>query len=84
MKLNIYAIKDTKVGFYNPWYQHNDESAKRAFGTVMKQEDLLKETPGDFELWRVGEWDDTTGCISGYLSGPEFVASGMEFTEGGK
>lgn len=82
MKLEIYAIKDTKIGFYNPWYQHNDAAAKRAFGQVCKEQDAIKAAPGDFELWRVGQWDDETGTIIGIMTGPEYLASGKDYAEG--
>lgn len=68
----IYAIKDVKTAFWQPWVHHNDNSALREFSTMVNGDNVVGEHPGDFELWKLGTYDDLTGAISPSL---EFVVS---------
>ena len=65
MKYGIYSIKDTKIGFMNPFYSHNDGTALRDFtnGANDAQKNAINTNPEDKELWRLGEFDDQTGEI---------------------
>lgn len=66
MKVNLYSIKDIKVAHRAPMVMHNDEEAKRACQFAVNSGDKASELflcPQDFELWRVGEYDDITGEI---------------------
>ncbi len=65
MKLKIYSIKDTKVGFMQPFYQANQAVAIRAFNNAVNAKDAnnINQNPDDMELWELGEFDDQTGEI---------------------
>lgn len=60
----IYSIKDTKGSFLEPMIAQNDAVATRNIrGIVNSGKGLLAQYPEDFELWRIGEFDETTGII---------------------
>ena len=63
--LNIYCVKDVKVGYMNPFYIENDEIAVRTFKKSIVDKkgfdrDVLSK---DFELFKLGEFDEKTGVI---------------------
>lgn len=62
MTSKIYAWKDTKIAFKNPFLQQNEAVAMRtAKWTANDQEEHAIE---DIELWQLGEYDDETGRIT--------------------
>ncbi len=66
MKLKIYSIKDTKIGFMSPFYSHNDGVATRDFTNACNEQtkNACNTNPEDKELWRLGEFDDQTGVVT--------------------
>ena len=82
MKLEIYSIKDIKVAFRQPIYFHNFEEAKRACQFAVNSVDDKNElylAPQDFELWYLGEYDDSNGII---VPGVEFKLNLAELKRG--
>ena len=77
MKLGIYSIKDTKIGFMNPFYQNNDEVALRTFKNACNdtQPTAANINPEDKELYKLGTFDDSTGEVIGKC---EFMATAIE------
>lgn len=65
MKFKIYSIKDTKIGFMQPFYQANQAVAIRAFNNAVnaKEANNINQNADDMELWELGEFDDQTGEI---------------------
>lgn len=65
MTLKIYAIKDTKVGFMQPFYQTNNAVAIRSFTNAVNAEQTnnINQNLDDMELWHLGEFNDDTGEI---------------------
>lgn len=65
MTLKIYAIKDTKVGFMQPFYQANNAVAIRSFTNAVNAEQTnnINQNLDDMELWHLGEFNDDTGEI---------------------
>lgn len=65
MKLKIYSIKDTKIGFMQPFYQANQAVAVRAFNNAVNSKEInnINQNLDDMELWELGEFDDQTGEI---------------------
>lgn len=62
---SIYCIKDVKGGFINPFTMANDQLAERAFkGAFMNNDEPMTQFPEDYELWKLGEFDDRTGAIT--------------------
>ena len=75
----MYAVKDELSGiFLSPVMMRNDNEALRAFKSQVNHTDIWKDNPGDFGLYRVGEYNDATGEIV-----PEFekIASGRSVLE---
>lgn len=70
MTLKIYAIKDTKVGFMQPFYQANNAVAIRSFTNAVNAEQTnnINQNLDDMELWHLGEFNDDTGEIKGELT----------------
>lgn len=80
MKMGVYAIKDTKIGFMNPWLSHNDQTAIRTYKTAQEEiePNSINTNPEDKELWKLGTFNDNTGHIEaeveflmGYSGGKE-------------
>lgn len=64
MKYNFYAVKDTLTNIYRqPTLMMSDEEATRQFKSNVNNIPLWKDNPSDFELWNLGEFDETTGEI---------------------
>lgn len=77
MKTIMYSIKDTKVGFAQPFVMHNEQEAIRAFkGLIREEGSNLHKWPQDYELWQVAEWDDAQGLVTS--AGPKYIMGGME------
>ena len=82
MNMKIYSIKDTKVGaFKSPFYSHNDSVAIRSLQNVVNDPNAgeLHLNAEDFQLYRLGEFNDITGDI---LSNVEFVANAIDLKKG--
>lgn len=63
--IKMYSIKDAKTGeFSTPFFQANDDTATRMFfDEVNRGEGLLSSHPGDFDLYRVGEFIPSSGKV---------------------
>ncbi len=83
MKLGIYAIKDTLVGFMTPYCQVNDAYAKRAFQNAAQdvKPNNVNTNPEDKELYFIGSFDESTGTIE--PKNPQFLARASEFKKVG-
>lgn len=49
----------------SPWFTDNQETAKRQFASHLKNIEVWKENPEQFELIDMGLVDGETGCIVG-------------------
>lgn len=77
MIMEYYAIKDSKVAFYNPFLMHNQAEAIRAFANLTKDDrSEISKAPADYELWFVGRWDDSIGLMQ--TTGPQYITNGVE------
>lgn len=78
MIYEAYSMKDTKAGSFGiPFFKLNQNLAQRDFVTLIKQADgIMKQFPADFELWKVGSWDDQTGIMNGGI--PVYIMNGVE------
>lgn len=70
MKLKAYSIYDSKGTIFNaPFFQHNAGLALRAFADLANDpQSTLFRHAGDFVLYEVGEFDDTTGLLAPYAT----------------
>lgn len=82
MKLNAYTIFDVASGTYmRPFFAGADGEATRGFKDLALDADhAIGQHPEDYTLYRVGNWNDTTGKMAGeelekLLTGLECVAA---------
>lgn len=84
MKYKVYAVRDVKANiFWQPQVDSNDETAKRGFAMMINSSEARSITgfaPGDFDLYRIGEFDSETGEIIN-LKANEFLCNGRAMLE---
>lgn len=74
--VKIYSVRDQFTGFGQPFTHPNDSCAIRDFRLAVSRKDsVLFSSAKDYDLMRVGEFDDETGAI--YPEVPVVVASGI-------
>lgn len=75
--LKVYSIKDTKIGFMNPFYLQNNAVAIREFsnGANSPQANAINTNPEDKELWCLGTFDENTGV---FVSEITFLAKAVD------
>lgn len=77
MRLNAYSFYDVKAGvFSHPFYVVNDEVAMRNAEQMSKQEGVLQKYPKDFQLYRIGTFDDSAGLLTPEV--PAFLLCGVD------
>lgn len=78
MKINLYSLKDTKLGkFCQPFTAPNDEIAKRMLNsTINAGGNNIAEYPEDFQLFKLGHYEEDTGELT---TENEFIANATEF-----
>lgn len=79
MKLQIYAVFDSKVGIYGqPICARARGEAVRTFNMACQDESLpFKKYAGDYRLFFIGEYNDQTGELIAFK--PEPVIGADEF-----
>ncbi len=75
--MKIYSIKDTKIGFMNPFYLQNDAVAIREFSNAAleKQPNAVNTNAEDKELWCLGSFNQETGAI---ISDVKYLAKAID------
>lgn len=78
MTYGLFSIRD-HLGSFGAVFGHATEhTAKRYFGRIVTNTDSdAAFSPADFDLYRVGSFDDQSGLVS-VVSPPEFVCSGLD------
>lgn len=63
--LKIYSVRDSKGEVFNtPFFQKTHGEAERSFQHLCKDEkSMVSQYPDDYDLWYLGEYDDSTGTI---------------------
>lgn len=81
MIINIYSIKDVKVGHMQPFYQANDAVAVRSIKNAVNSDQInnIKQNMDDMELWKIGEFNDENGAIKPDL---KFICKATDLKEG--
>lgn len=81
MKRKLFAVYDLKAQFYgNPFLFTHKGEAIRAFMTACGDPQTnMYRYPEDYQLFYLGEYDDTTGRFAG-LPHPEHLNNAIEFT----
>ena len=82
--MRLYSIRDAKTqAFSTPFFQQNDETALRMFRDELHGSNgpsMLSKHPEDFDLYCVGDWNDTSGAVrpTGDVDGPILVSKGAD------
>lgn len=64
MKLNVYAIRDLRSGFFGLTTEQNDYIAARNFeNAIMESKGVLFTHASDFQFFRIGEFDSDKGVL---------------------
>lgn len=88
MKTYAIAIRDVVANLYTqPVFTNSIGGAVREFGDRCKgdKKDIVAMHPEHFELWVIGEYDDTNGSLISYHSdsitdNPRQIAVGANYT----
>lgn len=77
----IFTIYDEKAHAYlPPFVMHNDAMAIRVFGDCLNSNDhQFAKHPHDYSLYRVGEFDDSSGTVNPTNS--QMLGNGVEFLD---
>lgn len=72
----VYNVFDTKAkAFLEPFYTINDDTAMRVMVNCLRDVDHpFCKNPEDYQLFSLGEFDDTTGMFK-MLDAPEHMVS---------
>lgn len=76
MTLYMYSICDKYTDYVYPFPAYSDPAAIRNFGVEINTNPVAKAHPADFDLFKVGEFDTSTGTINAYVPN-QIIASGM-------
>lgn len=65
MELQLYSVYDKKTQVFSPPMTfHNDEHAQRDLrNEITSKGGMLAKYPEDYELYRVGSWNDYNGKL---------------------
>lgn len=78
MKYFVFTIRDRAVNaFMQPWFSPSDGGAIRSFTDEINRahpDNNLNKHPEDYDLYRIGMYDDQSGTIDPQL--PEMIAVG--------
>lgn len=80
--MNVYSIRDSKIGFLYPTFEVNDAVAARNFSHAVQQSDSVLFThASDFSLFRIGTFEEDTGrLISEDM--PVYICDGKDVLNG--
>lgn len=66
--LKLFSVRDAQLGFGTVFTAANDAVAIRTFASAVNSEgSILHDAPEDFSLCRLGEFNEDTGEVFGYL-----------------
>lgn len=82
--MKLFTVKDIKSSSFGaPFQSVSSGSACRVVAMSMDDKNsLLSRFPSDFEVWEVGEFDETTGLLTSSLHFVAQVAALKEVTNG--
>lgn len=77
MIMKVFSVRDVKAHTFSPpFYVRSDGEARRAFAGIANDARTgVGQYPEDYELVRLGEWDDETGAHGSYEVVPLGFAS---------
>lgn len=76
--MKIYSIYDSAADVFNdPFNQLTNEVALRTFRSLIYDgQSTISNTPGDFSLFCLGDFNSETGVVTGYFK-PELIVEAM-------
>ena len=78
MLYNVYSVRDSKVGFGNPFVDVGHASAQRGFFyAYANATNIVNFSPADFSLYYIGTFDTDTGALEKIA--PTFVCCATDF-----
>lgn len=87
MKSGLYTIRDDVMAIYNnPFAQINDATAIRSFNNELERggpDSLFSSHPADFSLYRIGYFDNESGCLT-VEPVPTLVIAGRDLARRGE
>lgn len=76
MVYSMYSVRDCKVDFSAPFVSGNDQAAIRSFALAVNSGDsMLSDSPSDFDLYKVAEFDSASGVITSVVP-VQWIVSG--------
>ena len=76
MVTNIYAFRDTKIGFMQPFLQQNEAVALRTLKIAVNDENSqIRAMAEDIQLYYLGTFDDESGEIKPEM---KFIANAID------
>lgn len=79
--MRLYSTYDAKSEIWsNPFTAMNDQVAQRMFDqAVLDADTVVGQSPFDFSVWAVGEFDQATGLVTA-IEPKELVIDGQQAT----
>lgn len=82
MKYPVYSIRDKATAFMAPMVDVNEQSAIRNFAQAVNSGNgSLAFQPGDFDLYKVAEFDDQKGTLFP-IEPIQFIVNGNNLKKG--
>lgn len=83
MRLLAFSVYDVKAEIYfPPWYARTVPEALRQFeGLINDGKSVLAQNPGDFRLYRCGEFYQDKGVLVGAAEGHVLVEEGLQLVK---
>lgn len=77
--LQLFTVYDEKADVhFPPFAVRNTGEALRTFGELLQDpQSRLSKHPGDYRLYRVGEFHSDTGVVVGLSAGVQLVEEGL-------
>lgn len=76
MKLGMYSLFDKLTCYDYPFPAASDAAAVRQFEQIINGNEVCKAHPGDYDLYKVGEFDNMTGMVD-VCQPNEFISTGV-------
>lgn len=82
MELKMYSVRDSKGEIFNvPFYKKTHGEAERDFATLTRDEkSQINMYPEDYDLYYIGEYDDSTGKIKS-LETPQHIVKAIQLVK---
>lgn len=81
MTIDLYAIKDELNGFTSPIPFTKEEMAKRYLKDQVLTNPTIQNTPEDFSIWKLGQFDTETGELIQEKVYPRLIVKGSYYVK---